>query len=218
MADYFFSPIAILPACPGKPNDGPPRPPQSCITRSARTASMSCCASAELLLAEHACRESHPRYGDNVHVRSSIATSPSGTNQKADSEDFFADLQPFEPDHLMRQAMVTCWMMMPRSGGREVKDALRVVPKSSTVIWKPGNKTRQHSPEPNERRAGNGRLVPLPERAAGRLSGAGQSGEADQPNGKKCRAVPALSGAVVLCGSRAARLFMMHRLPQAFPR
>ncbi len=47
--------------------------------------------------------------------------------KKPSSEDFFADLQPFEPDHLMRQAMVTCWMMMPRSGGREVKDALRIV-------------------------------------------------------------------------------------------
>ena len=47
--------------------------------------------------------------------------------KKPSSEDFFADLQPFETDHVMRQAMVTCWMMMPRSGGRDVKDALRIV-------------------------------------------------------------------------------------------
>ena len=47
--------------------------------------------------------------------------------KKPSPADFFADLLPHETDHLMRQAMVTCWMMMPRVGGREVKDVRRIV-------------------------------------------------------------------------------------------
>ncbi|HWE95258.1 MAG TPA: hypothetical protein VG269_14925 [Tepidisphaeraceae bacterium] len=47
--------------------------------------------------------------------------------KKPGPECFFADLQPHKTDHLMRQAMVTCWMMMPRTGGREVKDVRRIV-------------------------------------------------------------------------------------------
>src|SRR3989442_1735477 len=42
-------------------------------------------------------------------------------------ESFFADLQPHPTDGFLRQAMVLTWMMMPRSGGREVKDAVRIV-------------------------------------------------------------------------------------------
>src|SRR5688500_12213158 len=42
-------------------------------------------------------------------------------------EDFFADLQPHQADQYMRQAMVTCWMMMPRAGGRRVADAVAIV-------------------------------------------------------------------------------------------
>lgn len=47
--------------------------------------------------------------------------------KKPGPEAFFADLQPHETDHLMRQAMVTCWMMMPRTGGREVADVRTIV-------------------------------------------------------------------------------------------
>ncbi|MDB5300157.1 MAG: hypothetical protein JWO87_1820 [Phycisphaerales bacterium] len=47
--------------------------------------------------------------------------------KKPSPEHFFADLQPHKTDHLMRQAMVTCWMMMPRTGGREVKDVRQIV-------------------------------------------------------------------------------------------
>jgi hypothetical protein len=47
--------------------------------------------------------------------------------KKPSPADFFADLLPHETDHLMRQAMVMCWMMMPRTGGREVKDVRRIV-------------------------------------------------------------------------------------------
>ena len=40
---------------------------------------------------------------------------------------FFEDLRPTNPDGHFRQAMVLCWMMMPRSGGRKVGDALKIV-------------------------------------------------------------------------------------------
>jgi hypothetical protein len=46
--------------------------------------------------------------------------------KKPGPESFFADLGPTEADHFCRQAMVMTWMMMPRSGGREVPDALKI--------------------------------------------------------------------------------------------
>src|SRR5688572_17921790 len=47
--------------------------------------------------------------------------------KKPGPEEFFADLQPYAADGFLRQAMVLTWMMMPREGGREVKDAIRIV-------------------------------------------------------------------------------------------
>jgi hypothetical protein len=46
--------------------------------------------------------------------------------KKPGPESFFADLGPTESDHFCRQAMVMTWMMMPRSGGREVSNALKI--------------------------------------------------------------------------------------------
>lgn len=40
---------------------------------------------------------------------------------------FFEDLLPHAADQYLRQAMVLCWMMMPRSGGRDVKDVRRII-------------------------------------------------------------------------------------------
>jgi len=40
---------------------------------------------------------------------------------------FFEDLLPTETDGFMRQAMVMCWMMMPRSGGRKVAEVRKIV-------------------------------------------------------------------------------------------
>src|SRR4051812_39450294 len=42
-------------------------------------------------------------------------------------EGFFANLRPSNADGHFRQAMVLTWMMMPRSGGRVVGDALKIV-------------------------------------------------------------------------------------------
>jgi hypothetical protein len=40
---------------------------------------------------------------------------------------FFEDLMPHAADGFLRQAMVLCWMMLPRAGGRDVKDVRRIV-------------------------------------------------------------------------------------------
>jgi len=40
---------------------------------------------------------------------------------------FFEDLQPTVADGHIRQALVTTWMMMPRTGGREFKDTVKIV-------------------------------------------------------------------------------------------
>jgi hypothetical protein len=40
---------------------------------------------------------------------------------------FFEELRPTSADGHFRQAMVLCWMMMPRAGGRKVSDALKIV-------------------------------------------------------------------------------------------
>ena len=40
---------------------------------------------------------------------------------------FFDDLLPYDTDGFMRQAMVMCWMMMPRSGGRKVAEVRKIV-------------------------------------------------------------------------------------------
>lgn len=40
---------------------------------------------------------------------------------------FFEDLRTTNADGHFRQAMVLCWMMMPRTGGRKVSDALKIV-------------------------------------------------------------------------------------------
>src|SRR6185437_486056 len=40
---------------------------------------------------------------------------------------FFEDLLPNAADGFMRQAMVMCWMMMPRSGGRKVSEVRAIV-------------------------------------------------------------------------------------------
>ena len=40
---------------------------------------------------------------------------------------FFESLRPANADGHFRQAMVLCWMMMPRAGGRKVGDALKII-------------------------------------------------------------------------------------------
>jgi len=55
----------------------------------------------------------------NMKVWSSI--------KKPTPEAFFADLAPNNADHQIRQALVTTWMMMPRTGGRDFSDTIKIV-------------------------------------------------------------------------------------------
>jgi hypothetical protein len=57
---------------------------------------------------------------------------------------FFEDLRPTRPDGHFRQAMVLCWMMMPRTGGRKVSDALKIVSQifeRNLAAWAEDNQT-----------------------------------------------------------------------------
>ena len=57
---------------------------------------------------------------------------------------FFEDLRPTNADGHFRQAMVLCWMMMPRSGGRKVGDALKIVSQifeRNLAAWREDNAT-----------------------------------------------------------------------------
>jgi hypothetical protein len=57
---------------------------------------------------------------------------------------FFADLQPTPADQFLRQAMVTCWMMMPRAGGRQLSDVVKIVTgifERSISAWEADNAT-----------------------------------------------------------------------------
>ncbi len=47
--------------------------------------------------------------------------------RKPSPASFFEDLRPNPADQFLRQAMVTCWMMMPRAGGRDVREVRRIV-------------------------------------------------------------------------------------------
>ena len=57
---------------------------------------------------------------------------------------FFEDLRPTNADGHFRQAMVLCWMMMPRTGGRKVSDALKIVARifeRNLAAWLEDNET-----------------------------------------------------------------------------
>ena len=57
---------------------------------------------------------------------------------------FFEDLRPTSADGHFRQAMVLCWMMMPRTGGRKVSDALKIVSQifeRNLANWQEDNET-----------------------------------------------------------------------------
>ena len=64
--------------------------------------------------------------------------------KKPEPAAFFQDLQPKPADQFLRQAMVTCWMMMPRAGGRKVADVGRIVTgifERNLAAWEADNAT-----------------------------------------------------------------------------
>ena len=57
---------------------------------------------------------------------------------------FFEDLLPRPADQFLRQAMVTTWMMMPRTGGRQLGDVARIITgifERNLAAWEEDNAT-----------------------------------------------------------------------------
>ncbi|HSV15028.1 MAG TPA: hypothetical protein VLI90_12285 [Tepidisphaeraceae bacterium] len=64
--------------------------------------------------------------------------------KKPTPEAFFVDLQPQQADGFMRQAFVLCWMMLPRTGGRDFKSThaiLRAMFQRNMDAWEQDNQT-----------------------------------------------------------------------------
>jgi hypothetical protein len=68
---------------------------------------------------ENVKRRADEVYARNMRVWSAI--------KKPSPQAFFENLLPYPADGFFRQAMVLCWMMMPRSGGRDVADVRKIV-------------------------------------------------------------------------------------------
>jgi len=115
-------------------------------------------------------------------------------------EAFFADLQPHEADGFLRQAMVVTWMMMPRTGGREVLEALRIVGHifdRNLEAWADDNATftgakkRKARPAAKKAMTAKDGAKKGATRAAAAKSGSPKGGGAARPKGagKKAKAV-----------------------------
>jgi hypothetical protein len=55
---------------------------------------------------------------------------------------FFEKMAPFASDGHLRQAMILCWMMMPRAGGRDFKDVVKLMDRifqRNMDAWKQDN-------------------------------------------------------------------------------
>lgn len=81
-----------------------------------------------------ACWRESPAEGRSLGVVKKIAQEVFDRNMRAwarikapSPAAFFENLLPNAADGFLRQAMVLCWMMMPRSGGRKVADVRRIV-------------------------------------------------------------------------------------------
>ncbi|HEY1628816.1 MAG TPA: hypothetical protein VGF52_03090 [Tepidisphaeraceae bacterium] len=62
---------------------------------------------------------------------------------------FFENLLPYPADGFFRQAMVLCWMMMPRTGGRELSEVRKIIKEiyeRNLAAWEKDNRTFTHTP------------------------------------------------------------------------
>ena len=70
---------------------------------------------------------------------------------------FFDNLAPYPSDGHLRQAMVLCWMMMPRAGGRDFKDVVKVMDaifQRNLESWEFDNRTFTKGPAKRASAAG----------------------------------------------------------------
>src|SRR5687767_9430630 len=76
---------------------------------------------------------------------------------------FFEDLRPDPADGHLRQAFVLTWMMLPRAGGRDVKDARRVVEslyERNVAAWETDNATFTKGPKKSAKKPASARKKP----------------------------------------------------------
>jgi len=69
--------------------------------------------------------------------------------KKPSPQAFFDNLLPHAADGHMRQALVLCWMMLPRTGGRkfsDVKPIVTAIYSRNIAIWEQDNLTFTKSP------------------------------------------------------------------------
>src|SRR3954467_7612607 len=62
---------------------------------------------------------------------------------------FFDNLAPYPSDGHLRQAMVLCWMMMPRAGGRDFKHVIKAMDaifRRNMDSWQADNRTFTTTP------------------------------------------------------------------------
>src|SRR5260221_3922624 len=82
--------------------------------------------------------------------------------KKPTPEAFFADFKPHDAvEGHLRQAMVLSWMMMPRAGGREFKDTVKIIQRlydRNIAAWEEDNRmftkspTKKKPPKPTTKR------------------------------------------------------------------
>jgi len=70
--------------------------------------------------------------------------------RKPTPQAFFANLRPSPADGFMRQAFVLCWMMLPRTGGRNFKSTHKILHQlfdRNMNAWEQDNRTFTKSPK-----------------------------------------------------------------------
>jgi hypothetical protein len=68
---------------------------------------------------ENVLKRSRELFDRNMKVWSAI--------KKPTPAEFFENLLPYPADGFLRQAMVLCWMMIPRTGGRDLKTVRKII-------------------------------------------------------------------------------------------
>ncbi len=87
-------------------------------------------------------------YARNMKVWSRI--------KRATPAALFEDLRPDPADGHLRQAFVLTWMMLPRTGGRDIKDARRVIEslyERNVAAWESDNATFTKGPRKPAKKA-----------------------------------------------------------------
>jgi hypothetical protein len=102
-------------------------------------------------------------YARNMRVWSRI--------KKPNPAAFFEDLRPDPADGHLRQAFVLTWMMLPRAGGRDIKDARRVIEslyERNVAAWESDNATFTKGPRKPAKKASAAKAKKSPAKSKAR--------------------------------------------------